>query len=105
LKLVVYSLFNIGEKRQNFIEQIKMETQFGKDQITLVPENSDFVQIDHLIGEIKRCTYMEEKYAAESDPNTTADYPQFCHHPRRKRKGTARQNWQGLQQRFSDLFV
>jgi len=70
LKLVVYSLFNIGEKRQDFIEQIKMETQFGKDQITLVPENSDFIQIDHLIGEIKRCTYMEEKYAAESDPNT-----------------------------------
>lgn len=70
LKLVVYSLFNIGEKRQDFIEQIKMETQFGKDQITLVPENSDFVQIDHLIAEIKRCTYMEEKYAAESDPNT-----------------------------------
>lgn len=69
LKLVVYSLFNISEKRQDFIEQIKMETQFNKDQITLIPENSDFVQIDHLIGGIKRCLYMEEKYAAESEPN------------------------------------
>jgi hypothetical protein len=70
LKLIVYSLFNISEKRTDFIEQIKMETQFNKDQISLIPENSDFVQIDHLIGEIKRCMYMEEKYAAESDPNT-----------------------------------
>lgn len=69
-KLIVYSLFNISEKRQDFIEQVKMETQFNKDQLTLIPENRDFVQIDHLIGEIKRCTYMEEKYAAESDPNT-----------------------------------
>lgn len=70
LKLVVYSLFNISEKRQDFIEQIKMETQFNKDQITLIPENKDFTQIDQLIAEIKRCSYMEEKYADESDPNT-----------------------------------
>lgn len=70
LKLVVYSLFNISENRQDFIEQVKMETQFNKDQITLIPENSDFALIDKLIGEIKRCTFMEDKYAAESDPNT-----------------------------------
>ena len=70
LKLIVYSLFNISEDRQDFIEQVKMETQTNKDQITLVPESSAFTQIDKLIEEIKRCNYMEEKYSSESDSNT-----------------------------------
>ena len=67
LKLTVYSLFNISENRQDFIERIKLETQYQKDLITLIPENSEFTQIDKLIGEIKRYSYMEEKYANETD--------------------------------------
>lgn len=69
LKFTVYSLFNINEDRQDFIEQIKMETQSSKDLITLVPDNSEFSKIDKLIGEIKRYTYMEEKYSNENDPD------------------------------------
>jgi len=68
LKLTVYSLFNISENRQDFIEQIKLETQYKKDLITLVPDNKDFSYIDKLIGEISRYSYVEEKYASESDP-------------------------------------
>jgi hypothetical protein len=68
LKVVVYSLFNISEDRQDFIEQIKLETQYNKDLITLIPDNSEFSQIDKLIGEISRYSYMEEKYSNESDP-------------------------------------
>lgn len=68
LTLSVYSLFNISENRQDFIEQIKLETQYNKDLITLIPDNSEFTQIDKLIGEIKRYSYMEEKYSNESDP-------------------------------------
>lgn len=67
LKMTVYSLFNISDNRQDFIERIKLETQHDKDLITLVPDNSTFSQIDKLIGEIRRYSYMEEKYANESD--------------------------------------
>jgi hypothetical protein len=67
LKLTVYSLFNISEDRQDFIENLKLETQYQKDLITLVPDNKAFAQIDKLIGEVSRYAYMEEKYANESD--------------------------------------
>ena len=67
LKLSVYSLFNISENRQDFIENIKLETQYQKDLITLVPNNNEFSQIDKLIGEVSRYSYMEEKYSNESD--------------------------------------
>jgi len=68
LKLMVYSLFNIDENRQDFIEKIKMDTQHNKDLITLVPDNAGFYHIDKLIDEIKRYSIMEEKYANESEP-------------------------------------
>jgi hypothetical protein len=68
LKLTVYSLFNVSQDRQDFIENLKMETQFQKDLITLIPENKEFYVIDKLIGEISRYSYMEEKYSNESDP-------------------------------------
>ncbi|MGD9824721.1 BREX system P-loop protein BrxC [Desulfobacter sp.] len=68
LKLTVYSLFNISENRQDFIENLKLETQYQKDLITLVPDNKEFSLIDKLIGEVSRYAYMEEKYANESDP-------------------------------------
>lgn len=68
LKVIVYSLFNISENRQDFIESNKMDTQYNKDEITLIPDNKDFSYIDKLIGEISRYSYMEEKYSNESDP-------------------------------------
>lgn len=68
LKLTVYSLFNISENRQDFIENLKIETQYQKDLITLVPDNKEFSLIDKLIGEVSRYSYMEEKYSNESDP-------------------------------------
>ena len=67
LKVTVYSLFNISENRQDFIENIKLETQYQKDLITLIPDNSEFSIIDKLIGEISRYLYIEDKYSTESD--------------------------------------
>ena len=67
LKLVVYSLFNIGGDRQDFIENVKLETQADKHLVTLIPDNSSFSRIDKLIAEISRYSYMEEKYSNESD--------------------------------------
>ena len=69
LKLTAYSLFNISDNRQDFIEQLKLDTQYQKDLMTLVPDTTEFVTIDKLIGEITRYTYMEEKYSNESDPD------------------------------------
>ena len=67
LKLIAYSLFNISDNRQDFIEQLKLDTQYQKDLITLVPDMSEFATIDKLIGEITRYAYMEEKYSNEKD--------------------------------------
>jgi len=67
LNMVVYSLFNITDDRQEFIEKIKQETQYNKDKITLIPDNSQYDIIDKLITEVKRYSYMEEKYSNDSD--------------------------------------
>jgi len=69
LRLTVYSLFNIGDVRQDHIDQIKMSTQAKKDEATLIPENSAFDEIDKLITEVKRYQYMEDKYSNEADAN------------------------------------
>jgi len=67
LKLTAYSLFNINEDRQDFIESLKLDTQYSKDTITLVPDNSRFAKIDKLLEEVKRYSYMEEKYSNGDD--------------------------------------
>ena len=67
LNIKAYSLFNISEDRQDFVERIKLETQHHKDLITMIPDSKAFQQIDKLIGEISRYTYMKEKYANDSD--------------------------------------
>ncbi len=67
LKLTAYSLFNINGDRQDFIESLKLETQYTKDSITLVPDNNSFNTIDKLLEEVKRYGYMEEKYSGTDD--------------------------------------
>jgi hypothetical protein len=69
LRIVVYSLFNIGDNRADFIEKVKLDTQHDKERITLVPQDGDFALIDKLIGEISRYLYIEEKYANDADPD------------------------------------
>ena len=69
LRLTAYSLFNINEERQDFIEGLKLDTQYTKELITLVPDNSRFAEIDRLLEEVKRYGYMEEKYANDDDAN------------------------------------
>jgi len=67
LKLTAYSLFNINGDRQDFIEALKLDTQFTKDAITLVPDNASFNTIDKLLEEVKRYGFMEEKYSGTDD--------------------------------------
>lgn len=67
LNVTAYSLFNISDDRQDFIENIKLETQYNKDSITLIPDNKSFAKIDKLIAEVHRYKLMEDKYESESD--------------------------------------
>ena len=67
LKVTAYSLFNINGDRQDFIESLKLDTQYAKDTITLVPDNTSFNTIDKLLEEVKRYGYMEEKYSGTDD--------------------------------------
>jgi len=70
LKLMAYSLFNINEDRQDFIENLKLDTQYSKNVITLVPDNANFKKIDKLIEEVRRYSIMEEKYYNDDDATT-----------------------------------
>jgi len=69
LTLTVYSLFNINEDRSDFVESLKMDTQYSKNVITLVPDNSKFTEIDRLLEDVKKYSYMEEKYGNDDDAN------------------------------------
>lgn len=77
LKIVVYSLFNINEDRQDAVEQLKFDTQYQKDTITLVPKTSDFSKIDKLISEVERYKHIEDKYSNEKDINKRQIVRQF----------------------------
>ena len=67
LMIKVYSLYSLDKERQDFIEEIKMETQANKNLITLIPDNREFATIDKLVGDVSRYQYMEQKYAGETD--------------------------------------
>jgi hypothetical protein len=69
LRLTAYSLFNINNDKEDFVEGLKLDTQHTKNLITLVPDNSRFSEIDRLLEEVKRYGYMEEKYANDDDAN------------------------------------
>ena len=65
----VCSLYNITDNRMDFIETTKLQTQNNKNKITLIPDNSDYAEINHLIEEIQRFSYMADKYGNDSDTN------------------------------------
>ena len=78
LRLVVYSLFNIGDNRNDFVDTVKNNTKASKDQLTLVPQTKDFAQIDRLIAEISRYLYVEERYGSDTDQAKRAIIREFA---------------------------
>lgn len=62
LKLRLKSVYNISDDRTSDIDTIKTQSQNDKDLIWIVPDNSSFNQIDKLVDEIERITYLGEKY-------------------------------------------
>lgn len=62
LKLKIKSVYNISDDRNADIENLKVTHQNDKDLIWLVPENSSFHEMDKLIEEIERITFLEQNY-------------------------------------------
>lgn len=86
LKLSVYSPFNMKDKREDFIEETKRNTQHTKELITLIPQNNTFEEIDKLISEIRRYATMIEKYAADSDKDIATIIREFSSMKEEKEK-------------------
>ena len=70
MKLVVYNIYNIHDNFSDFIEHLKVQTQNDKDKIYLVPQVSDYEQINKLIEEVKRYSYIIDRYSGDNDDNT-----------------------------------
>ena len=62
LKLKVKSIYNISENRNADIDALRTQHQNDKDLIWLVPDNSKFKELDLLIDDVERISYLEQKY-------------------------------------------
>jgi hypothetical protein len=67
LRLTAFSLFNINEDRQDFIEGLKLDTQYTKDVITLVPDDTRFREIDRLLDEVQKYQEIGKVYSHDEN--------------------------------------
>jgi hypothetical protein len=67
LKVKMKSVYNISDDRLADIDNLKVQHQNDKDVLWLVPDNSYFTNLDRLIDEVERITYLEQKY---NNPNS-----------------------------------
>lgn len=62
LKLRIKSVYNQSDDRTADIELLRMQHQNDKDLIWMVPDNTGFIELDKLIDDIQRITFLEDKY-------------------------------------------
>jgi hypothetical protein len=62
LKIKIKSIYNITENRNADIDALRAQHQNDKDLIWLVPDNSNFKELDLLIDDVERISYLEQKY-------------------------------------------
>lgn len=67
LKVKIKSVYNISDDRLADIDNLKVQHQNDKDLLWMVPDNSYFKELDRLIDEVERITYLEQKY---NNPNS-----------------------------------
>ena len=67
LKVKLKSVYNISDDRAADIEALKVQHQNDLDLVWIVPSNTSFKELDRLIDEVERITYLEQKYR---DPNS-----------------------------------
>ncbi|MCF7792302.1 MAG: BREX system P-loop protein BrxC [Victivallales bacterium] len=68
MKLEVFNIYNINEKLDDFVEKQKMKSQGEKKAIYLIPDTTAYDRIDSLLEEVKRYTYIVDKYGTDNDP-------------------------------------
>lgn len=62
LKIKLKSLYGMSDDRAADVEALKTQYQNDKDLIWIVPDNSCFGEVDKLVDEIERISYLEQKY-------------------------------------------
>jgi len=67
LKIKIKSIYNISDDRPKDLNDLKVQYQNDKDLLWIVPDNSNFNELDKMIEEIERINYLEQKY---NNPNT-----------------------------------
>lgn len=67
LNVVAYSIYNIGTEVTDLLDTIKMETQYEKSKMTIVPNTERSKDIDLLLTEIQKLGLIEEKYGNDND--------------------------------------
>jgi uncharacterized membrane-anchored protein YhcB (DUF1043 family) len=61
------SIYNFSDDRSKDIEGLKTEYQQDTSTLWLVPSNEEYSEIDRLIDDVERITYLEQKY---NNPNS-----------------------------------
>lgn len=67
LKLRIKSLYNLSDDRSSDIDTVKVQHQNDKDLIWAIPDDTHFTELDKLIDEVERISYLEERH---KDPNS-----------------------------------
>lgn len=62
LKVKIKTIYSISDDRAADIDALKVLHQNDKDLIYVVPDNSNFDEIDRLCNQIKQIDFLEEKY-------------------------------------------
>ena len=66
-RIVFHDLYNLNSDIHGCIQNIKEKTQNSKDVISLVPDVSNFVQIEKLIKEIERIDHIDQMPTGSED--------------------------------------
>ena len=67
LRITVYNMYNISTNLEQFLEDVKLATQYSKELITFVPQNKKFDEIDKLLSDVKKYNLIIEKYDNNTD--------------------------------------
>lgn len=67
LKIGIKSIYTFSDNRSADIEDIRIKTQNDKDILWVIPDNQKFRELDKIIDEVERITYLEQNY---NNPNT-----------------------------------
>jgi len=78
LQVKLYSLYSLTQDREEFIENVKLDTQYEKGCIAIIPQIGEFNRIDLLLEDIQKSDYMLEKYGHDADADVKQIIREFA---------------------------